>query len=100
LFIYRGAILKRLGRFDEAKRDLELGKEAASGDYEKADAAYNLACVYAIQNDMRKLLDILQEARVLNQHRYVYKSIHGHMGDYFSKYSNDIVFLKAVEDLR
>jgi Flp pilus assembly protein TadD len=99
LFIYRGAILKRLGRLDEAERDIELGKEVASDDYEKADATYNLACIYAMRGDAKRLLAILHEARALTQHAYVHRCILGHLGDYFSKFSKDGVFLKALTDL-
>lgn len=100
LFIYRGAILKRLGRLDEAKQDILLGKRIASDPYEQSDAAYNLACVYALEHDESQLLRELGEARDLEQHHYVYSCITAHMDDYFNTYARNKRFLDALAQLR
>jgi Flp pilus assembly protein TadD len=52
LFLYKGAILKRLNRLDEAQIDIELGLKYATAPYEINDGLYNLACVYAMKNDI------------------------------------------------
>lgn len=99
LFIYRGAVLKRLGRLNEAEKDIHLGRETATDPYEQADAAYNLACVYALQQDDERLLYELQQARNLERHRYVYNCIKGHMNDYFAAYSLNEAFIDALSQL-
>jgi Tfp pilus assembly protein PilF len=99
LFIYRGAILKRLGRLDEAKCDLELGLSLASADYEKADATYNLVCVHAMRGDKKQLLETLNNALSLVDRVYVALGARSHMDDYFSKYARDEDILKALARL-
>lgn len=61
LYIYRGSIFKRLGRFEEAVKDVELGLHFAVEDTEKADGLYNLACIYAIQNQKNLFMNIIYQ---------------------------------------
>ena len=64
LYAYQAAILKRLGRLEEAKNGLLLAQQLASEDREIADAMYNMACVLAMNGDadgaiahLRKLIE-------------------------------------------
>jgi len=50
LYIYKGALLKRLSRLDEAEFYVKQGLKHADANYEINDGLYNLACVYAMQN--------------------------------------------------
>jgi tetratricopeptide (TPR) repeat protein len=61
LFAYRGAMLKRLGRLDEAEHDLVLAKSWASEDREIDDVMYNLACVMAMKNNDEAALRLLEK---------------------------------------
>jgi tetratricopeptide (TPR) repeat protein len=59
LYAYRGAILKRLGRLDEASQDLELAQRWATEDREIEDALYNRACIAAMAGKPDEAFDIL-----------------------------------------
>jgi tetratricopeptide (TPR) repeat protein len=61
LFAYRAAMLKRLGRLDEAEHDLVLAQGWATEDREINDAMYNLACVMAMKTDYEASLRILEQ---------------------------------------
>ena len=55
-----GSIYKRIGRLDEAVSDLKYALSNISTDgYEKTDALYNIACVYAMQNKVSEYNDIM-----------------------------------------
>jgi tetratricopeptide (TPR) repeat protein len=99
LFTYRGALLKRLGRLDEAESDIRLGATRAATDYEAADAAYNLASVFALRGDREQLLATLRSAVDLRMADYVAQSIRGHMDDYFRSYANDAEVKAALAAL-
>ena len=99
LFIYRGATLKRLGRLDEAEANLEHGRRLAVGDYEKADLAYNLACIYALRGDRQKLLDTLHAAGHLANHLQVFDAITERLDNYFRSFTHDEEFRAAVASL-
>lgn len=99
LFIYRGAVLKRLGRLDEAEKDLALGMNWATSDYERADGTYNLACVLAMKGDKERLLATLRQARSLVQHAYVGRSAMAHLHDYFQQFETDTEFLGLLSEL-
>ena len=60
LYVYRGSIYKRIGRLEEAVSDLKYALDNLQiGGYEKADALYNIACVYAMQNKVPEYNDIM-----------------------------------------
>jgi tetratricopeptide (TPR) repeat protein len=60
LYAYRGAILKRLRRLDEAESDVALAQRWATEDREIEDAAYNRACVLALKGDVDGALGLLE----------------------------------------
>lgn len=60
LFAYRGAMLKRLGRLEEASQDLELAQRWATEDKEINDALYNRACVAAMNGDKDGAINLLE----------------------------------------
>jgi Flp pilus assembly protein TadD len=62
-FIYRGSVLKRLGRLEESEKDLTIGLKRATADYELADGTYNLACVFAMAGNKESLLVTLRAAQ-------------------------------------
>ena len=61
LYILRGGILKRLGAdfFDEALLSLQKGLEIVDDEHLKGDAYYNLACIYAKQDNRQMFDDII-----------------------------------------
>ncbi|SEW35183.1 hypothetical protein SAMN05428988_4292 [Chitinophaga sp. YR573] len=85
VFGYRGAILKRLGRLDEAEADLQIAKKYATADYEVDDIYYNLACVYALQGNKDEMLSSI--FKIKNKNTFL--SIEYHLGDYFKQFVND-----------
>jgi hypothetical protein len=60
LYAYRAAMLKRLGRLEEAHQDLVLAQRWATEDREVDDAAYNLACVLAMGASPEAAIPVLQ----------------------------------------
>lgn len=99
LFIYRGAVLKRLGRLEEAETDLTIGLRRATSDYERADGTYNLACVFAMQGDKQRLLATLREARSLPRREYVSRSAKAHLHDYFQRFESDSEVVGLLNEL-
>ncbi len=95
LFVYRGAMLKRLGRLKEAEADLLIGKSLATEEYEKRDAEYNLACVFAMKNDRVQLFRALEALRGADREL---RAIRGHLDDYFKNFANDEEFRKLIGD--
>lgn len=93
LFIYRGAMLKRLERLDESEADLLIGKALAKTDYEALDVEYNLACVYAMKNDRVKLFAALKR---LSGAKRELSAIRSHLDDYFSNFADDEEFLSLI----
>lgn len=61
LYCYRGAIYKRLRRTDEALVDLKYALDIATEDYEISDALYNLACVYAMQDNHKEYNNVVAQ---------------------------------------
>lgn len=61
MYILRGGILKRLGAdfFDEALLSLQKGLEIVDDEHLKGDAYYNLACIYAKQDNRQMFDDII-----------------------------------------
>src|SRR5579859_2501474 len=61
LFSNRGAILKRLGRLDEAMNDLQIAEANAQERYEFDDVRYNKACILAMTGHLAEALEVIQE---------------------------------------
>lgn len=62
LYVYRGSIYKRIGRLDEAVSDLKFALSNISTDgYEKTDSLYNIACVYAMQNNISEFNNVMAQ---------------------------------------
>jgi Flp pilus assembly protein TadD len=93
LFAYRGAILKRLRRLEEAEADLMIAKRHATREYEVEDVIYNLAGVFALQGERQKML---AEIAKLSTKPDVLAAIRGHLDDYFHAFSQDPEFLNMI----
>jgi len=61
LYAYRGAILKRLGRLEEAENDLVLARKWATEKQEIEDALYNTACINAMSGRSKEALANLRD---------------------------------------
>jgi tetratricopeptide (TPR) repeat protein len=60
LYTYYSAMLKRVGRLEEAKNGLVLAQELANQDLEINDAMYNMACVLAMTGETDGALEQLR----------------------------------------
>jgi Leucine-rich repeat (LRR) protein len=94
LFAYRGAILKRLNRLNEAEADLNIAQRYAIADYERMDVAYNLACVYALTHRRDEMLN---QIRLIGGSPRYLNAVLAHLDDYFATYKNDPDLLKLIE---
>ena len=83
---YRAAMLKRLGRLDEALADLEFAWGLASTEYERSDTAYNFACVFALMRDKQQMLHWLNQVP-FDHRRRLYES------RYFEAFRTDPDFI-------
>lgn len=93
LFSYKGAMLKRLGRLDEAEFDLLLAKRIATRKFEMVDIAYNLACVYAMMGRKHDALGAIRSLKSLGGIRMVLS----HLDDYFNNLKGDVDFRREIE---
>lgn len=93
VFTYRGAILKRLGRYGEAISDLSMALKLASKQQEILDTNYNLACVYALQGEKENMQKHLKEIK--SSPRYS-SAVSNHFHDYFGKFKDDPVLLEVI----
>jgi hypothetical protein len=91
--MYRGAILKRLGRLDEVEADLQLATKYASNSYEIDDISYNFACVFAMRGDRKQMMKMIHS--IGGNPRYL-SAVRAHLEDYFSAYRLDGEFLQAI----
>ena len=93
LFTYRGALLKRLRRLEEAETDLTIALKTATHQQELDDIRYNLAGVYAMRGDRQRLLEMV---RMLKHSPKYLMSIRSHLHDYFQNFSNDREFVQTL----
>jgi tetratricopeptide (TPR) repeat protein len=91
-FGYRGAMLKRLGRYDEAENDLRIARSLATDPDDAHDVDYNLAAVYALtgrRDDAMRLIKSLEGTRFVG-------GIKSHANDYFEALRDDPEFVAVV----
>lgn len=93
LFSYRGGILKRLGRLQEAEADIRLALSQATAQHEVLDAHYNLACIHAMRGE-RQLM--FEELAILCDSRSHLRAVAAHIQDYFAKFANDPELLTVL----
>lgn len=93
LYGYRGAMLKRLGKLEEAESQLLLARHLATNRYEREDVAYNLACVYAMLEKRAEMFKMLGE--IVGSSRW--KEIIKGKRSYFSNYLEDREFLSLLD---
>jgi len=89
---YHGAILKRLGRLDEALCELLLAQKWASKSYEVVDNQYNLACVYALRKEKGKMMQCLKKLSLAPSYKHKVRN-----SPYFNNYRNDEDFLDWLD---
>ncbi len=77
LFIYKGAMLKRLNRLDESENYVKLGMKYAKSNYEINDGLYNLACIHAMKNNVENFTNISKKlkSRDPRKHKYLLERI-------------------------
>jgi tetratricopeptide (TPR) repeat protein len=93
IHIYRGALFKRINKLDEAELDVEFGLANTQDRYFIADAKYNLACIYAMQNKREKLFSVLRELKNSNTFK---PGLRFHLNDYFLNFKTDKEFLELI----
>jgi hypothetical protein len=93
MFAYRGAMLKRLGRLQEAEADLRIGRSLASEPHEVEDIRYNLACVFALQGARDEML---AELRPLAGNKKYAAAVRAHRNDYFARFADDAEFKALI----
>ncbi|MBK8036825.1 MAG: hypothetical protein IPK22_06755 [Verrucomicrobiaceae bacterium] len=93
-YVYRGAMLRRLGRLDEAEGDLLLAQKLAIADYERQDTTYNLFMLYALKERRSEMLDCLRSIRS----RGHLQGIRSHLRDSLAPYANDHEFLDLLAE--
>jgi tetratricopeptide (TPR) repeat protein len=92
LLSYRAAMLKRLGRLDEAEADLRVAERKAKKKNEEEDVRYNLACVLAMKGQRDEALAL---ARTLRGTRYV-AAMRANRERYFGSLADDPKFLELL----
>lgn len=81
LHSYRGGVLKRLGRLDDARVDLDFARGLApAGSYEADDVSYNDAAIYAIEGRKPEAVEALA---AIQDPSYL-DAVIAHQDDYFS----------------
>lgn len=93
LFSYRGAMLKRLGRLQEAEADARIALSLATGDHEILDGHYNLACIHAMRGERQQMLN---EAALLRDSKGHLGAIAAHRNDYFAQFVSDPELLELL----
>ena len=94
MFSYRGAVLKRLGRLQEAEADIRISLSFATAEYESLDAHYNLACIHAIRGEREPMIE---EIRKLDGNQVYLGAIASHMRSYFARFQDDAEFRALLQ---
>jgi len=94
---YKGAMLKRLNRLDDAEAALLRARDFIKDLYDRVDNNYNLACIYAMKLNRTRLLAAVRELRQAPAYFGAYSGlIRAHMDDYFSNFRTDKEFIELV----
>jgi len=93
LFNYRGAMYKRLGRYNDAIRDLHKAEQMAEDDLLLKDIHYNLACVFALTGKRQLVMD---HVRAIGHAKRETELIKRHLTDYFKSFSSDRGLLELL----
>lgn len=93
LFSYRGGMLKRLGRLQEAEADVRMSLSLATGEHEVLDGHYNLACIHAMRGERQQMFEELASLRHSKRHL---GAIAGHLQDYFTRFAEDAELLALL----
>lgn len=93
LYAYRGAMLKRLRRLDEARQDLILARQWAQAPKELCDALYNLAGVEALRGNKAAALELIRE---LIEKDVSYKEVIKGRPHYFGTLYSDLKIASLV----
>ncbi len=94
LFTYRGAMLKRMHRFEEALADFHIAESLATDDYEVTDLMYNLASTYAMMGERTSMMEVI---RRFPAHSEIFTVIRARLGDYFNNFAHDEEFLALID---
>jgi tetratricopeptide (TPR) repeat protein len=94
LFSYRGAMLKRLSRLEEAEADIRFALFLADATHEVLDARYNLACIHALRGERDPMFDQLLVLRGSPGHL---RAVAVHTRDYFARFASDPEFLAVLK---
>ena len=92
-FAYRGAMLKRLKRLDEAHADLRIALKYADQAFEINDIRYNLAGVHAMMGNREEMME---NVKLLQGCRRELMGIRSHLDDYFKDFATDEQLLKYL----
>jgi len=95
MFGYRGAMLKRMNRLQEAESDLRIALTLANAEYERTDIHYNLSCIYAMRGEKENMLAEIQTFK--NNRKYL-NAVYAHRHDYFLKFANDPELVSAIQN--
>lgn len=88
LHILRGGIWKRLGRLDEALPDILLGVRSTGNSEVLNDGLYNLACIYAMQDDRKSFDDIINQMDIEDD--FLFRKLRDGLQRYAPSYSKYI----------
>ncbi len=97
LFSYRGAMLKRLGRLQEAEADVRMALSTATGTHEVLDGHYNLACIHAMRGERQLMFGELAALRHSRSHL---GAVAAHRHDYFAKFAEDPELLALLGSVK
>lgn len=88
LFIYKGAMLKRLNRLNEAYETVKFGYNLATEYEEINDALYNLSCISAMQDEVENF-NIYSE-KLKNSSKSTYNYLLQRLNKYAPKFITEI----------
>ncbi len=94
LFTYRGAILKRMHRFEEALSDFHIAESLATADYEVTDLMYNFASTYAMMGDRARMMEVIKRSPPQSK---ILSMIRARLSAYFSNFADDEEFLALID---